>query len=103
MTDALRLACWVAILAAAVLPATVYAGDEDSKPAYMIYINPETGKYTTEDPDAGNSNVPVVPARPASGDSNPGSPLFIVIGAVLAALLVGAMLKHQRRQHSRQQ
>ena len=100
MTDALRLACWVAILAAAVLPATVYAGDEDSKPAYMIYIDPETGKYTTEDPDAGNTNAPVVPAGPATGDSNPGSPLFIVIGAALAVLFVVGLLKHQRRQET---
>ena len=103
MIDALRLTCWLlAILAAVVLPTTAYPGDDDTKPAYMIYIDPDTGKYTTEDPDAGSTNAPVVPARPASGDSNPGSPLFIVIGGALAVLLVGVMLKRQRRQHSKQ-
>jgi len=99
MTGALRLVFRVIILAAVLLTGTAYPGDEDSKPGYMIYIDPETGKYTTEDPDAGNTNAPpVVPARPASGDSDPGSPLVIVIGGVLAVLLVGVMLKHQRRQ-----
>ena len=98
--DVWRLACPLAILAAALLPATAYAGDEDSKPAYMIYIDPETGKYTTEDPDAGNTNAPIVPARPTSGESNPGSPLLIVIGGALAVLLVGGLLNHQRRRET---
>ena len=98
MIDALRLTCWVAILAVAVLPTTAYPGDEDTKPAYMIYIDPDTGKYTTEDPDAGNTNAPVVPARPASGDRNPSSLLFIVIGGALAVLLIGGLIKHQRGQ-----
>ncbi len=98
MIDALRLTCWVAILAAAVLPTTAYPGDEDTKPAYMIYIDPDTGKYTTEDPDAGNTNAPVVPARPASGNSQTKQSLFILGGGVLALLLVGGLLKHQRRQ-----
>ena len=77
---------------------TAYPGDEDTKPAYMIYIDPDTGKYTTEDPDAGNTNAPVVPARPASGNSQTKLTLLIVGGSVLAVLLVGGLLKHQRRQ-----
>ena len=97
MNDALRLAGPLAILAAVLLPAIAYPGDEDTKPAYMIYIDPETGKYTTEDPGSGNTNAPIVPARPASGESNPSSPLLIVIGCALAALLVGGLLQHQRR------
>jgi len=102
VTDVWRLACPLVILAAALLPTTAFAGDEDTKPAYMIYIDPETGKYTTDDPDAGNTNAPVVPARPASGEGNPSSPLLIVIGGALAVLLIGGLLKHQRRQHLRQ-
>ncbi len=97
MIDVWRLACPLAILAAALLLATAYAGDEDSEPAYMIYIDPDTGKYTTEDPDAGDTNAPIVPARPASGESDPSSPLLIVIGFALAALLVGGLLQHQRK------
>ncbi len=98
VTDALRLACRVAILAAALLSATAYPGDEDTKPAYMIYIDPETGKYTTEDPEAANQNDSVVHAKAASGNSQPKLPLLIVGGSALAMLLVGGLLKHQRRQ-----
>lgn len=29
---------------------TALGGDEDRDPPYMIYIDPETGRYTTEDP-----------------------------------------------------
>ncbi len=29
---------------------TAFGGDEDRNPPYMIYIDPETGRYTTEDP-----------------------------------------------------
>ena len=94
VNDALRLAGPLAILAAVLLPAIAYPGDEDTKPAYMIYIDPETGKYTTEDPASGNTNDSVVPARPASGESNPGSPLPIVIGCPLAAFPLGALPHH---------
>ncbi len=101
MNDALRLACPLAILAAVLLPATAYPGDEDTKPAFMIYIDPETGKYTTEDPEAGNSNDSVVLAKPASGNSQPKLSWLIVGGSALAVLLVGGLLKHQRRLHLR--
>jgi hypothetical protein len=98
VNDALRLACPLAILAAAILPAIAYPGDEDTKPAYMIYIDPETGKYTTEDPEAGNTNDNVVPARPEAGSSQPKLTLLIVGGSAIAVLLVGGLLQHQRRQ-----
>ena len=100
MIDALRLACWVAILAAAVLPTTAYPGDEDTRPAYMIYIDPDTGKYTTEDPEAANKNTSVVPATPASANSQHKKSLLIVVGGALAVLLVVGLLKHQRRQET---
>ena len=99
MTDALRLVCRVAILVAALLTVTAYPGDEDSKPAYMIYIDPETGKYTTEDPEAANKIDSFVPAKPVSGNGQPKLPLLIVGGCALAVLLVGGLLKYQRRQH----
>ncbi len=99
MIDALRLACPLAILAAALLPAIAYPGDEDTEPAYMIYIDPETGKYTTEDPEAGNKNDRVVPAKPSSGNSQPKLPLLIVGGCAIAGLLVVGLFRHQRRQH----
>lgn len=97
VNDALRLAGPLAFLAAVLLPAIAYPGDEDTKPAYMIYIDPETGKYTTEDPEAGNTNDSVVTAGPASGNSQPNLTLLIVGGSALAVLLVGGLLKHHRR------
>lgn len=102
MMDALRLACPLAILATTLLPAIAYSGDEDTKPAYMIYIDPETGKYTSEDPYADNTNDGVARAEPASGDARPNLPLLIVGGGALAVLLVGVLLNHQRRQLLRQ-
>ncbi len=101
MNDALRLACPLVILAAVLLPATAYPGDEDTKPAFMIYIDPETGKYTTEDPEAGNTNDSIVRAKPASGNSQLKLSWLIVGGSALAVLLVGGLLKHQRRLHLR--
>ena len=101
MINALRLVCSLAFLAAALLPATAFPGDEDTKPAYMIYIDPETGRYTTEDPDTDRTNDPVAPERQASENSEPERPLLIVVGSVLAVLLVSGLLRHQRRQHLR--
>ncbi len=91
-----RLACLPLLLAAALVPATVWPGDEDSKPAYMIYIDPETGKYTHEDPDTATRTV--TPVEQAKTASQPGLPLLIVAGSVLVALLVVGLVKHQRRQ-----
>lgn len=92
----LRLAYLVVILAAVLLPPTAWSGDEDSKPAYMIYIDPETGKYTHEDPDTVTQIV--APAKQAPTDSQPRSPLLTVAGGVLAALLVVGLVKNKRKQ-----
>jgi hypothetical protein len=96
MNRALRLACLSVTLAASILPITVWSGDEDSKPGYMIYIDPETGKYTHEAPDSATQIV--APAKPAPSESQPGSALLIVAAGVLAALLVVGLVKHQRKQ-----
>jgi hypothetical protein len=88
---------YLAVIAAAVLlPAAAWCGDEDSKPAYMIYIDPETGKYTHEDPDTA-TQVVAPAAKQAPTDSQPGSPLLIVAGGVLAALLVVGLVKHKHK------
>ena len=100
VNDALRLAGPLAILAAVLLPAIAYPGDEDTKPAYMIYIDPETGKYTTEDPEAANKNTSVVPAQPVSGNRQTKLLLLVVGGCAAAVLLVGGLLRHQRRQET---
>jgi hypothetical protein len=41
--------------------AATLASDNDEKPPYMIYIDPETGKYTTRDPYA----EPAAESRPS--------------------------------------
>jgi len=89
-----RLADLAVILAAVLLPTTAWCGDEDSEPAYMIYVDPETGKYTHEDPDSATQIVAPA-AKQAPTDTQPGSPLLIVAGGVLAALLVVGLLKHK--------
>lgn len=96
MNDALRFACCLTIFAALVLPATAWPGDEDSEPGYMIYIDPETGKYTTEDPDVATHIV--VPAKQGQTDQQLKLPWAIAGVAALALLLVVGLLKHQRRQ-----
>ena len=91
-----RLVCLPVLFTAMLLPATVWPGDEDLKPAYMIYIDPETGKYTHDSPDTATQIV--APAKQALTYSQPESPSLIVTGIVLAALLVVALVRHQRKQ-----
>ena len=77
------------------------AGDEDQEPAYKIYIDPETGKYTTEDPEAAAAdNVAAVPAAPATpGPAGPGTG-FVVAGAVIALVAGGLIWLQQHKQVS---
>ncbi len=100
--NALRYALVLAILAVSLLPVFVMAGDEDTKPAYMIYIDPETGKYTTEDPYADVANDRVVRTEPTSEIAEPKIPARIVGLTALAVLVVGALIGLQRKQHMSQ-
>ena len=80
------------------LPAVANGGDEDQEPAYMIYIDPETGKYTTEDPDAVDSSATKV-ARRDETETHSSSPLTLLIigaGAAIGLLAVG-LTKYQRK------
>jgi hypothetical protein len=72
------------------------ASDDDERPAYMIYIDPETGKYTTEDPhrivaDEKQGGMDSVTAGKASS-----APL-IIAGALLVMLATAYALKSNRR------
>lgn len=100
--DTLRHACWLVILALAFLPGIAISGDEDSGPGYMIYIDPETGKYTTEDPHAGKGSGPVVSSESAAAAAQPEFPTLIVGAVALAVLLGGGLLRLQRKQQLRQ-
>lgn len=61
----IRCACIAAALGGALAlgaAAAVPASDDDEDPPYLIYIDPETGKYTTVDPMAPRSEAGT-PAR----------------------------------------
>ncbi|NNC78075.1 MAG: hypothetical protein HKN77_08950 [Woeseiaceae bacterium] len=42
----------MAIVACSLLMAPAFSGDDDKASAYKIYIDPDTGRYTTQDPHA---------------------------------------------------
>jgi len=68
-----------------------YCGDEDSTPAYLIYIDPETKRYTTDDPGVAAAREAVAPA-PASDNNHL---LLAVLGA--AAVLVAVVYVRNRQ------
>ncbi|MDH3351281.1 MAG: hypothetical protein OEM51_07015 [Gammaproteobacteria bacterium] len=79
------------------LPGPAFSGDEDKDPAYMIYIDPETGKYTTEDPSAdATPDAAAVPSQsPRATRSD--TPYLVAVTSLLAILLVFAIVRHQRK------
>lgn len=91
------------LVAAALLVASgvVFGGDEDKDPAYMIYIDPETGKYTTEDPDAAPPADAVVTVPQQSSRSSQAKrsdlPLLIAGATVLVVVLAVGVLRQQRK------
>ncbi len=87
-------------LAALLVAANAPAGDDDERPAYMIYIDPETGRYTTEDPfgDAPDQQTPA-PAPPAAPRSDRAASttnwLRIAAAAAAAVVLLAIGGRHQ--------
>lgn len=78
------------------------AGDDDKPPAYKIYIDPETGKYTTEDPAAVKSGAAGLAAAPEpapegreAGDTGP--PYGFLAAAAVIALVAGAVFRYRRQ------
>lgn len=87
-----RSLCGLAlVLAALLVAANATAGDDDERPAYMIYIDPETGRYTTEDPFADvpdpRTAAPAPPVAPGS-DRTASTTNWLRIAAVAAAAVV---------------
>lgn len=63
---ALRIVlCMALVLPSAITP--VLASDRDLPP-YMIYIDPETGKYTTRAPDGAQDHAGEEASKPSSSD-----------------------------------
>lgn len=92
---AIVLFCLGAVLAAV----DGHAGDDDKPPAYRIYIDPETGKYTTEDPLTRLEPMPVVtaPQAPSSPVREGQTAAALLSAAVIVAMLVGGILIYRRR------
>ena len=77
------------------------AGDDDKPPAYKIYIDPETGRYTTEDPALKKEQGSAITVAPDPGGSEAGqvsSLSGVAMTAVIIILLAGTTLWF-RRQH----
>lgn len=103
----------VFLLSAVLAPVRAPASDNNEDPPYMIYIDPETGKYTTKDPqvrrptdyDVQASSPPrtsgerqAVPAAPAAAGKIDRSGAFVA-GALLV-LTAGAAAWRFRRGRS---
>ena len=112
----------VTVVALLTMSGPAFTGDDDKAPAYMIYIDPQTGKYTTTRPhSAGTANSSQQPAQapdaramsdvrpPAAGqataDPQPESvvqrsnlPIIIAGASVIAGLLVAGIVRTQRKQ-----
>ena len=89
--------CLLLFCSALLMSAAAVAGDEDEKPAYLIYIDPETGKYTTEDPEvAGGPEMPAGPVQNVE-DQALNLPLLLLAAVVIFAMLVGGLYRQQRK------
>ena len=103
MVRATHFAALLAGALALLTAAAVGASDDDEDPPYMIYIDPESGKYTTVDPlaappDARAKALPG-PVDGAGTLAAPKSPWVLVAGAAGAVLLVlgGHRMRRRRR------
>lgn len=80
---------------------TAFGGDDDKQAAYKIYIDPETGRYTTEEPDATAKPPSPFADPPRLDDRKPLSP--VLVGAVMGLLaLASAGIILKRRRHNMQ-
>lgn len=78
------------------LPAPALCSDNDERPAYMIYIDPVTGKYTTE--NRSQTADAETPAEPDSGmDSERSMVLEIVVSTLLLMVLIGYAIKTRKQ------
>ncbi|MDH3531842.1 MAG: hypothetical protein OEO82_02875 [Gammaproteobacteria bacterium] len=100
MASSIRLALLLPVAAAGLmLAAPAWCGDDDKAPAYMIYIDPETGKYTTQDPDAENAPTEAMVVAPSSSQEPRGSTALLIAGtAILVVMLAASVIKYQRKQ-----
>jgi hypothetical protein len=93
------------LLCALLQPYPAAASDNDERPAYMIYIDPETGQYTTQDPSRrSQADAVTVPAAPTaretveSGDHWKAAP--VAVGLLLLCTLAAWGIARKLRRRS---
>lgn len=77
----------------------VWSGDDDKAPAYKIYIDPETGKYTTRDPDATDTAQVTVQPAAAEDAGAPELPLLLTAAGLIVAMAAFVVINKQRKQN----
>lgn len=88
------------VVLALALSAPCYCGDEDQAPAYRIYIDPETGAYTTDDPLLAAAPAAVKSTVPVAKDRESAAPLTIA-GVLVVLLAAGIIFRRRKRVHPR--
>lgn len=105
-----RAAWSVALLAGAFVAlsaAPAEASDDDEDPPYLIYIDPETGRYTTVDPNVeGPDAAARSPAAPVTNmespvDAPPERTTVIAVSAGVAAAVIAIAVAFRRRRDAR--
>lgn len=89
------LAAFVCLVLLAAEPAI--SGDDDKESAYMIYIDPETGKYTTQDPHATATADPVA-VLPNVRHENDASWRLVMAAASILVISFAVISIMRRRQ-----
>lgn len=86
-----KAGAWLALVSLALLATSpVSASDSDVRPAYLIYIDPDSGKYTTSDPSLAPDSKPAsAEFEPAPIRSPERSKLPLLLGSALLVLVIG--------------
>jgi hypothetical protein len=100
------LAPWQALAIIGLLVRPAFAGDEDQDPPYMIYIDPQSGRYVTDDPNADTSAQSSNQARTPEDTKQTGRLVtgvssFEFIGISASLLAVVAIVWRRRRRRFR--
>ena len=89
----------VVIAAVSLFSMPAIAGDEDESSPYLIYIDPETGRYTTTDPESATVAAQNVEEKASEGSEQVQRDVPVLsVGVVIAcALLLAVVLVIRRR------
>ena len=93
------LAASVCLVLLAAEPAI--SGDDDKESAYMIYIDPETGKYTTQDPHATATHGPLEVSPNVGNEDDSGWRLFMAAASILVMSFAVISIMRRRQTAAR--